>query len=75
MIFNIGGKGVVRRTLTAGQTEITIYNSDITVDSALSFYTSIYGVNPKEVVVQTGYVKLVFDSQVKNMEVGVRVDG
>lgn len=66
---------IIRKTLAAGATSITISDSRITTDSALSFYTSIYGVNPKTVSVSNGSVKLTFKAQTAAMEVGVRVDG
>jgi len=66
---------ITTTTLTAGQTSITITDSRITTDSALSFYTSVYGVNPTEVSVATGSVTLTFDEQDADMTVGVRVDG
>lgn len=66
---------VVRGTLTAGETEITITDERITETSILTFYTSIYGVSPKIVSVDTGSVTLTFYSQETDMEVGVRIDG
>ena len=67
--------GIIRKTLKQGETEISIEDSRIKEDSILSFYTSIYGVNPKTVVVSDGSVTLTFKSQEKNMEVGVSIDG
>lgn len=70
------GKSVItRKILSAGETEITIEYDNITEDSILSFYTSIYGVNPISVVVNEGSVTLTFEVQHTDMEVGVRVDG
>lgn len=66
---------ITQSTLAAGATSITISDSRITTNSALSFYTSIYGVNPTAVSVATGQVTLTFDSQSTAMTVGVRVDG
>ena len=62
-------------TLAAGDDTITLNNTDITPNSILSFYTSIYGVNPTSVTVNTGNVVLEFDAQETSMIVGVRVDG
>ena len=50
-------------------------DKNITQNSILSFYTSIYGVSPNEVTVENGSVTLTFDSQNVNMEVGVKIDG
>ena len=66
---------ITRSTLKTGLTSITIRDSRITKNSALAFYTSIYGVNPIEVAVSTGSVTLTFNAQTKNMEVGVSIDG
>ena len=66
---------IVRGILVAGETEITIEDSRIAENSALSFYASIYGINPTGVVVELGSVTLIFDAQAEDMEVGVRIDG
>lgn len=66
---------ITTATLAAGSTSITIQDANITSNSILSFYTSIYGVNPNEVTPATGSVTLTFDAQDSNMVVGVRVDG
>ena len=75
MIFNINSEGVMKGTLKQGNSNIIFTDSRITTDSILSFYTSIYGVNPTDVLVRNGSVSLVFDPQQKDMEVGVRIDG
>ena len=62
-------------TLTAGSTAIIINDARITTNSILSFYTSIYGVNPESVTVAMGSVTLTFEAQSTDMYVGVRVDG
>ena len=41
----------------------------------MSFYTSVWGVNPKTVTVVSGQVTLTFDAQTVAVEVGVRIDG
>lgn len=66
---------ITRSVLAAGETSITISDNRITTDSVLSFYTSIYGVNPKTVSVSNGSVALTYEEQTADMEVGVRVDG
>ncbi len=66
---------ITTATLATGQTQITLLNSRITTTSILSFYTSIFGVNPEAVTVTNGSVTLTFDAQSENMEVGVRIDG
>lgn len=67
-------KEIIRGTLPAGETTITISDNSITTDSVLSFYTSIYGVNPKKVSTEAGSVTLEFKAQTEDMEVGVSVD-
>lgn len=63
------------KTLNAGQTSITLENENINNNSVLSFYTSIYGVQPNSVSVSNGSVTLNFDAQKSAMQVGVKVDG
>ena len=76
MIFNLGeSERVIKSSLTTGQTEVTITHASIKTNSVLSFYSSIYGVNPTAVQVAEGSVTLTFDQQQSDMEVGVRVDG
>lgn len=62
-------------TLTAGQETITINDARINSNTIFSFYTSVYGVNPKEVTVNTGSVTLKFAMQTNDVIVGVKIDG
>lgn len=62
-------------TLGAGETSITIAGDTITTDSVLSFFTSIYGVNPATVTVTNGSVTMTFSTQSVDMKVGVSIDG
>lgn len=66
---------VTKGTLAVGATSIVLSNSKITTNSVLSIYTSVWGVNPKAVTVESGKVTLTFDAQTVAVEVGVRVDG
>lgn len=66
---------ITKGTLKAGETEITIEDNKITDNSILTFYTSIYGVNPNMVEVSIGKVTVTFDAQDQDMEVGVSVNG
>lgn len=61
--------------LVAGNTQVTIKSESITENSILTFFTSVYGVNPTSVSVVNGSVTLTFNVQDDDMEVGVRVDG
>lgn len=75
-IVSKGGNGnITTKVLNQGQTEITIEDSRINKNSALSFYTSIYGVIADSAVVEDGSVTLVFSAQDEDMTVGVKVDG
>lgn len=60
--------------LSAGEVELTIEAEAITTDSVLSFFTSIYGVNPSSVSIVDGAVTLTFEEQSNDITVGVSVD-
>lgn len=60
-------------TLTAGETEITLSDASITEDSTIDPYTSVYGVNPTNMVATTGSVTLTFDAREADLGVKVRV--
>ena len=62
-------------TLPAGSAMLQVSNSNITEDSILSFYTSIYGVSPTAVSVSNNTLTLTFKTQSVDMKVGVRIDG
>lgn len=62
-------------TLKAGERTITLTDESIDENSILSFFTSAYGVNPTGVVVGTGYVTLLFEPQIVDINVAVKVDG
>lgn len=66
---------ITEAVLEAGMTSISIMDDRIKNGSALSFYTSIYGVDPNTVIVNEGKVTMTFDAQTVKMKVGVRVDG
>ena len=50
-------------TLSAGSTSLIFSNSVITTSSTIDLYTDKYGVNPTNVVVETGKMTLTFDTQ------------
>ncbi|MDE6687122.1 MAG: hypothetical protein K2K17_07390 [Lachnospiraceae bacterium] len=66
---------ITKAVLAAGKTSVTIKDNRITTNSVLSFYTSIYNVNPTAVTVSNGSVTLTFKAQTVDIEVGVRVNG
>lgn len=72
---SLAEKEIITGTLLAGETFIRISSDRITSNSILSFYTSIYGVSPKNVTVTNGSVAIEVKAQEEDMEVGVSVDG
>lgn len=66
---------MIKGTLSKGSTSITLSSSYIKTTSALSTYTSIYGVSPKSVSVSAGKAILTFDAQTSNMDVAIKIEG
>ena len=72
---------LVTATLYAGETRKEIpFGDSLTSNSILSVYTSVYGVNPKDVYVNVingmgSTVVLIFEAQENDIKVGVRIDG
>lgn len=66
---------IIRGTLTAGATEVTITDERITADCGLTVYTGVWGINPSAVTVANGSVTLTFYAQSADMEVGVQING
>ena len=60
-------------TLTAGATSLTFTNSKITTNSTVDIYSSVYGVNPKTVTLNTGSIVMTFKAQTSNVSVKVVV--
>lgn len=60
-------------TLAAGSTSLTLTNSRITTDSTVDIYSSVYGVNPKTVTLNTGSIVMTFKAQTSNVSVKVVV--
>lgn len=58
-------------TLTAGQTSLIFTDTSITTNSTVDVYTSVYGVNPEGMTVNSGSLTLTFDRQASN--IGVKV--
>lgn len=63
----------VSGTLTAGSTSITLSNDLITTNSTIEPFTSVYGVNPTDIVIANGNVTLTFEAQSTDMGVKVRI--
>lgn len=60
-------------TLTAGDTTLTITNSEIAEGSMIEFYPDIYGLEPTNVSVTAGQIVLTFDAQGVDIHVKVKV--
>lgn len=59
--------------LYASQTTVTIEDASITQDSTFDIYTDKYGVNPKNVTVNTGSITLEFKAQETDVNIKVVV--
>ena len=66
---------MVKDVLQVDQTEITLSDERIKENSFITVYTSVYGVNPTNVVLSNGSVTLSFDMRSYEVTVGVRIDG
>ena len=60
-------------TLTAGSTSIEFEDDSITTNSWILPFTSVYGINPTNIVTIDGKCTLTFEEQANNIIVGVRV--
>ena len=60
-------------TLTAGDTTITITDSQIAIGSTIDIYTDVYGLEPNNVAVTAGQIVLTFDAQGVDIHVKVKV--
>lgn len=64
---------VYSATLTAGQTSVTITDSEIAIGSMIDVYTDVYSLEPTNVVVTSGQVVLTFLAQGVDVNVKVKV--
>jgi hypothetical protein len=60
-------------TLYSGDTTITFVHARITPDSTLNFYTDKYGVNPSNVFISAGLIRLTFTALNYDLKVKVRI--
>ena len=60
-------------TLYSGDTTITFVHARITPDSTLNFYTDKYGVNPSDVFISAGLIRLTFTALSYDLKVKVRI--
>ena len=67
---------IVRGTLTAGQTSVTLTASKSVAATALiDVFADVYGLNPSAVSVAGAVVTLTFEAQASDVAVAVRIDG
>lgn len=67
---------IVRGTLTAGQTSVTLTASKAVAATALiDVFADVYGLNPSTVTVAGAVVTLTFAAQASDVAVAVRIDG
>ena len=67
---------IVRGTLTAGQTSVTLTASKAVAATALiDVFADVYGLNPSTVTVAGAAVTLTFEAQASDVAVAVRIDG
>lgn len=67
------GKAVLSGVLTAGDSTITFESGFIDENSSFDFYTSIYGINPSSVVVDSGSIELRFEPIGVDLGVKIRI--
>lgn len=67
---------IIRGTLTAGQTSVTLTASKAVAATALiDVFTDVYGLNPSTETVAGAAVTLTFAAQASDVAVAVRIDG
>lgn len=67
---------IVRGTLTAGQTSVSLQASkNVSATALIDVFAETYGVNPTAISVANDTITLTFEAQASNMAVAVRIDG
>ena len=67
---------IVRGTLTAGQTSVSLTASkSVTATALIDVFADVYGLNPTAVTVSGAAVTLTFEAQASDVAVAVRIDG
>lgn len=67
----ISSEKFITGTLAIGQTLLELPSEEITSDSMIDIYTSVYGVNPINVEITSAGILLVFEPQGQNIDVKV----
>lgn len=65
--------GMIKGTLSAGSTSVTLTDSRITTDATYDIYASKFGIAPTAVTVNNGSMILTFDKQTEPITVGVKI--
>lgn len=60
-------------TLGIGQTSLTIRSANLTSDSTVSLFASVYGVSPTYAILGENYITLTFESQSQPVDIKVRI--
>ena len=64
---------IFTETLTAGETTVTITDSQIAVGSTIDIYPDVYGLEPTNVAVTAGQIVLTYDEQGVDIHIKVKV--
>ena len=60
-------------TLTAGETTVTITDSQIAIGATIDIYSDVYGLEPTNVAVTAGQIVLTYDAQGVDIHIKVKV--
>ena len=60
-------------TLTAGETTVTITDSQIAIGATIEIYPDVYGLEPTNVAVTAGQIVLTYDAQGVDIHIKVKV--
>lgn len=67
---------IVRGSLTAGQTSVTLTASkSVSATALIDVFADVYGLNPSAVSVAGAVITLTFEAQASDVAVAVRIDG
>ncbi len=72
-ILNSVGKKLSTQYLYYGATQLFFEDESITTDSTIEVYSSVWGVNPTEILVINGMVRLTFKASESEEPVGVYI--
>lgn len=64
---------VFTKTLTAGDTTITITDQAISANSMIDIYTNVFGIAPTNIVASAGTVTVTFNAQQNDISVKIVV--